>query len=159
MKKWIISIIVFLVVSGNLLSQEVNDIKKEEAAIISVIEAATQAWVDRDIEALAATHITDETFKRLVASKNGFEYSLGWEERAESAKKTFAASPNPNAVKFENKSFQIKIYPKSAWAVYEEHWFDPEGEYLGKSINARFLEKIKTDWKIVYLSVINAATY
>ena len=159
MKKIIFSIFVFTLIAGSVFCQEKIDIVKEKSAIIAVIENATAAWVARDLDRLAVTSVTDETFIRLVAGKSGFEYAIGWNDRAASAKKIFADNPNPNAVKFENKNYKIKVYPKSAWAVYEENWSDSEGEFLGMSINVRFLEKANEEWKIVYLSVINTTSY
>ena len=157
MKKIIFSIVALSLIAGSAFSQKKN--AKEKEAIKAVIENATEAWVIRDLDGLAATSVTDETFSRLIAGKSGFEYAIGWKERAASAKKVFADNPNPNAAKFINKNYKIKVYPNSAWAVYEENWYDSDGEYLGMSINVRFLEKTNEEWKIVYLSVINTTSY
>jgi hypothetical protein len=159
MKKIIFSLFAVLLFAGSAYCQGTIDVEKEKEAIKAIIEEATSAWVERDLDRLAATSVTDETFNRLIAGKSGFEYAIGWKDRAASAKKIFADNPNPNAVKFENKNYKIKVYPKSAWAVYEENWYDSVGEYLGMSINVRFLEKVNEEWKIVYLSVINTTSY
>jgi len=159
MKTIIISIFAICLITGCTPPKEEIDIAKEEEAIKAVIENATAAWVARNLDGLTATSVTDETFIRLGASKTGFAYSVGWEDRASSAEEFFKNNPNPVAVKFENKNYNLKVYQESAWAAYEENWYDNQGEYLGMSINVRFLEKVDEKWKIAYISVVGTTSY
>ena len=62
-------------------------------------------------------------------------------------------------LKFENTDYKIKVYPESAWAVYDQNWYNNEGELVRLNINVRFLEKVQGKWKIVYVSTINTTSY
>jgi len=159
MKTIIFSIFALLLIAGCTPPKEEVDITKEEEAIKAVIENATAAWVARNLEGLAAASVTDKTFIRLVANKEGYDYAIGWEDRASSANEIFKNNPEPGTNKFVNTNYKIKVYPKSAWAVYEENWSDNEGEFSGMSINVRFLEKVDGEWKITYLSVVGTTSY
>jgi hypothetical protein len=159
MKKIIFSILTLSLIVGSISCQEKVDVAKETEAIKDLIEEATSAFVDRDIDRITATHVTDETLIRLGASKNSYNYNIGWEERLAFTKTYFAENPDPVYVKFENKNYKIKVFPQSALAVYEENWYDNDGEFVYMSINTRFIEKVDGKWKIVYLSVIDTTSY
>jgi len=149
MKTIIFSIFALLLIAGCTPPKEEVDITKEEEAIKAVIENATAAWVARNLEGLAAASVTDKTFIRLVANKEGYDYAIGWEDRASSANEIFKNNPEPGTNKFVNTNYKIKVYPKS----------DNEGEFSGMSINVRFLEKVDGEWKITYLSVVGTTSY
>ena len=95
----------------------------------------------------------------MQAYKFGYYYNVGWEERIASLKELIKNNPNPAAVKLKNTNYKIKVYPKSAWAVYDENHYDNEGNLSNKSIQARFLEKVDEEWKIVYLSTVGVTSY
>ena len=158
MKKNLLTLFALIFLAGTSC-QETIDIEKENEAIKAVIEEQTNAYIARDYDRTAATHVQDETFIRLQAGKDGYSFIIGWEERSSSLKEALKNNPDTLPGKFENTNYKIKVYPESAWAVYNENWYDSEGESLGMAIEARFLEKVNGEWKIVYLSLVNTASY
>ena len=159
MKKIIFSLFAVLLIAGCTPPKEEIDVAKEEEAIKALIEESTQAYYDRDLELLTATQVTDESFIRLQGYKDSYNYSVGWEERIASLKEVIKNNPDPTAVKLKNANYKIKVYPKSAWAVYDENIYDNEENFLSMSIQARFLEKGDEEWKIVYLSSVGVTSY
>jgi hypothetical protein len=159
MKKIIISIFTLMLIVGSAYCQGTVDVAKEEEAIKALILKSTQAYFDRDLEILAATQVTDESYIKLQAYKNGYNYNVGWEERIASLKELIKNNPNPAAVKLKNTNYKIKVYPKSAWAVYDQNIYDSEGNFSNMSINVRFLEKVNEEWKIIYLSSVGVTSY
>ena len=158
MKKIIFSIFTLSLIAGSIYCQEKIDIEAEKEAIKAIIEEQTNAFIDRDFDRLAATHVKDETFIRLRASKSSYGYDVGWEDRSSILEELFKNNPVVTN-KFKNTNYKIKVYSESAWAVYDENWYDSEGESLGMNINVRFLEKTDGEWKIVYLSQVTTTSY
>lgn len=56
-------------------------------------------------------------------------------------------------------NFKIKVYSESAWAAYDNEYYNEAGELINKGIHVQFLEKHKRDWKIVYLSIVSTDSY
>jgi hypothetical protein len=159
MKKIILSLFAVLLITGCTPPTEEIDVTKEEEAIKALIEKSTQAFFDRDLELLSATQVTDESFIKLQAYQSGYDYNVGWEERIASLNELIKNNPDPAATKLKNANYKIKVYPKSAWAVYDQNLYDSEGNFLNMSIQARFLEKVEGEWKIVYLSSVGVTSY
>ncbi|MEN8192120.1 MAG: hypothetical protein ABFS12_04855 [Bacteroidota bacterium] len=135
------------------------DVDSEKKAIISVIENETTSFFNRDFEQQAKTFLHDESLTVLVAKKNWYGYVEGWSQLSANNKKYFEESSNPLTDKFENKNYKIKVYGKSAWAIYDEYVYSSKGNFLKKVINVRFLEKVDGEWKIVYLSHVNTTSF
>jgi len=159
MKTIIVSFFAICLIAGCTPPKEEIDVAKEEEAIKALILKSTQAYFDRDLEILTATQVTDESFIKLQAYKGGYECNVGWDKRIASLKEVFKNNPDPTAGKLINDNYKIKVYPKSAWAVYDENHYDNEGNLSNKSIQARFLEKVDEEWKIVYLSSVGVTSY
>lgn len=158
MKKYALILFALVLFAGNSYLKKI-DTEKEKEAIIAVIEEETNGFLARDYDRIAATCVNDETFIRLQAGKNGYDYIIGWKDCGSYYKEIFMKNTELSQYKFENSNYKIKIYPESAWAAYEENWYKNDGEFVGKTINVRFLEKVKGEWKIVYLSPISAFSY
>jgi len=135
------------------------DTEKEKDAIIAVIENETNSHFAKDFEQQSKSFLQDESLIVLVSRKGGYGYAVGWNQISKSIKQNIEKNPNPIAEKFENTDYKIKVYDKSAWAVYAENVYNSEGEFIRKVINVRFLEKIDNEWKIVYLSDVNTTSY
>jgi hypothetical protein len=159
MKEIMFSLFSVFLIAGSVFCQGSNDMAKEEEAIKALVEESTQAYFDRDISILTATQVTDESFIKLQAYKSGYECNVGWEERLASLNEVLKNNPDPTTTKLKNENYKIKVYPKSAWAVYDQNLYDNEGNFLNMSIQARFLEKVGKDWKIVYLSSVGVTSY
>ncbi len=132
-------------------------IEKEKAAIIAVIEEETNAWYDRDYERLIACHVLGKRNIRLTASKGRFFYTVGF-QNAE-LKKFIANDPDLDLSKEVKSNFKINVYPKSAWAVYDNAYYDEGGELVNTGVHVQFLEKHEGKWKIVFLSMVSTGSY
>ena len=167
MKKIIFPILIISLIAGGSSCQKKIDIEKEKEAIKAVIEEETNAFMDNDYDRFAATYVQDKTFIRLNARKAdydfivgwGYNYIVGWEGIATSFKDGFQGNPDTLLYRFENSNYKIKVYPESAWAVYDENWYDRQGALVELNIDVRFLEKVNGEWKIVYLSTVNTTSY
>ena len=158
MKKNLLALFTLILLVGTSCQEKI-DIEKEKEAIKAVIEEQTNAFTDRDLDRIAATHVNDETFIRLAANKDGYYYVIGWEDRRLQYEEIFKNNPDTLLYKFVNTNYKIKVYSESAWAVYDETWYDSEGESLSMNLDVRFLEKINGEWKIAYLGVVNTTSY
>ena len=167
MRKLIYSILALLLIAGSSSCQRKIDIEKEKEAIKAVIEEETNSFIENDYDRFAATYVQDKTFIRLNASKDeynyivgwGYNYIVGWEEIGLVFREDSEGNPDTLLYRFENSNYKIKVYPESAWAVYDENWYDRDGVLVEFNIDVRFLEKINGEWKIVYLSTINTTSY
>ena len=158
MKKYVLTLFAMLLLAG-ASCQEKIDIEKEKAAIIAVIEEETNAAYDADFDRLSATYVQDETNIDLRASKSGYSYDVGWEESSSVFKEWYENNPDPVKNNEVKKNYKIKVYPESAWAVFDNENYNDEGELTGKAIGVNFLEKVDGEWKIVYLSRVNTSTW
>ena len=154
MSKILVLFIVIFVSCNNII-----DTEKEKNIIIAVIENETSSHFAKDFNQQSKSFLHDESLIVLVSRKGGYGYAVGWDQISKSIKQNIEKNPNPIAEKFENSDYKIKVYKKSAWAVYDENVYDSEGEFIRKVINVRFLEKIDNEWKIVYLSDVNTTSY
>ena len=71
----------------------------------------------------------------------------------------FAANPMPITNKYEKKEYEIRIYKKGALCIHDESIYDSENELIHHQIGVHVLEKVKGQWKIVYLSYIDTSSY
>jgi hypothetical protein len=162
MKYLLLTLFAVLLLVGTSCHEKI-DIEKEKAAIIAVIEEETDAYIAGDFERQSETYVQDETIVRLAPDKNGYVYYVGWEDLStylksgtEEGLERFGYT-NP---KYEKTDYRIKVYHKSAWAIFNEDW---DLDYQGESVNliflgVRFLEKVDGEWKIVYMSEINKSS-
>ena len=132
-------------------------IEKEKAAIIAVIEEETNAWYDRDYERLVACHVQGKRNIRLTASKGSFFYRVGF-QNAE-LKKFIANDPDLDLSTEVKSNFKINVYPLSAWAVYDNEYYNEGGELVNTGVHVQFLEKHEGKWKIVFLSMVSTGSY
>ena len=158
MKKYFLSLIVLVLFAG-ISCQKKIDIEKEKAAIIAVIEEETEAFFDSDINRLSATHVQDETNIRLTATKSGYTYDVGWEKIKSFFLDYFENEAEPGDFKEVKTNYKIKVYEGSAWAVFDNDFYNGEGELLSTSIHAEFLEKVNGEWKLVFYTSIYTSTW
>ncbi|MCK4343993.1 MAG: nuclear transport factor 2 family protein [Bacteroidales bacterium] len=158
MKKYLLSLIVLVLFAGTSCQEKI-DIEKEKAAIIAVIEEETEAFFDSDINRLGATHVQDETNIRLTATKSGYTYDVGWEKVKSFFLDYFENEAEPGDFKEVKTNYKIKVYGESAWAVFDNDYYNGEGELLSTSIHAEFLEKVNGEWKLVFYTSIYTSTW
>jgi hypothetical protein len=158
MKKNIIPLTV-LVALGLLSCQEKIDIEKEKAAIIEVIENETEAFFDYDIDRLGSFHIQDESNIRLTATRSGYTYDEGWDKIRAFFLDYFENEAVPGDFYEVKRNYKIKIYGESAWAVFDNDFYNEDDELLSTSIHVEFLEKVEGEWKIVFYNSIYTSTW
>ena len=145
----------FLIIS----CQSEKKIEKEKKAIINVIEESTNAYKAREISRLDSIYLHCDATTRLNAGKYGFVYRKGWNQIEAAYKEMFAANPMAITTKYEKQDWEIRVYRRSAIAFHDEAIYDSENEYQHHQIGVHFLEKVKGEWKIVYLSYIDTDSY
>jgi hypothetical protein len=158
MKKYLLSIITLVLITGISCEKKI-DIEKEKEAIIAVIEEETEAFFDSDIIRLSATHLQDDTNIRLTATKSGYTSIFGWENVKAFFLDYFENEAEPGDFYEVKTNYKIKVYPESAWAVFDNDYYSGEGELLSKSIHTEFLEKVNGEWKLVLYNSIYTSTW
>jgi hypothetical protein len=139
--------------------KEKVDNEKEKTAIIQVLEAETEAFFDKDIDRLASYHIQDESNIRLTATKSGYTYDVGWDKIESFFLDYFENEMGPGEYYEVKKNYRIKIYDKSAWAAYDNYYYDSNDVLLSTSIHTQILEKVNGEWKIVFYTSIYNSTW
>jgi len=158
MRRPILSIIIliFLFISA---CEKKLDIEAEKAAIIAVIENESNFSLARDFAKQSESFLQDESMVFLAASDNDFWFITGWEEIKAGYQFYYENDPKPIESHFTFSNYEIKVYENSAFALYDEIAHDREGKFLRKNISIRFLEKVKGEWKILYLGFVNATSF
>ena len=158
MRKILWTAFIPILIAGTSCEEKI-DIEQEKADIIAVIEEETEAFFDSDIERLAATHIQDESNIRLTATKSGYTYDVGWEKVKSFFLEYFENEMEPGDFYEVKRNYKIKVYGESAWAVFDNDFYNEEDELLSTSIHAEFLEKVDGKWKLVFYTSIYTSTW
>jgi hypothetical protein len=139
------------------------DYEKEREAIIKVMNEETRTYIDRDFEAMYATHVHDSLNMRLTAGADNYVFVEGWEN----VKKHMTGEQTEDDlgpdihIDVEKSNYRMKIYPNSAFVVCDQKWtssYDNDTTEIN-SIQVRFLEKIDGEWKISFVSFIGTSGY
>lgn len=143
--------------------QQSFDIEKEKEAIIKVINAETEAYLDRDFEAMFETHLQDSLNMRLTAGADNYVFLEGWEDVSKhmTGNQTEDDLRTDLHIKVEKSNYRMKVYPDAAFVVCDQKWvsnYDGDSTEIN-SIQVRFLEKIDGEWKISFVSFIGTSGY
>ncbi len=158
MKKYLFFLFAIILLAGTSCQEKI-DIEKEKAAIIAVIEEETEAFFDNDINRLGALHVQDETNIRLTATKSGYTYEVGWEKVSSFFVDYFENVAEPGDFYEVKSNYKIKVYRECAWAVFDNDFYNGQGELLSSSIHSQFLEKVNGEWKHVSYTSIYTSTW
>ena len=158
MKKYLFTLIVFSLMAGASCQEKIN-IDKEKEAIKAVIENETNSNYAKNFDQQKKSFLQDESLIGISAGKGGYTYMKGWDKISSNYEENHKNSPSPSTDKLEFKNYNIKVYPESAWAVYEQIRYNSEGDFVNNNLQTRVLEKINGEWKIVYLSYIFTTSY
>ena len=158
MKKQALTLFILILFAGASCLEKI-DIEKEKEAIKAVIENETNSNFARNYDQQMKSFLQDESLAGMSVNKGSYRYEEGWENISSIYKKNHENSPEPSTDKFEFKNYKIKVDKESAWAVYDELRYDSEGELLISSLQARFLEKVKGEWKISFMTIVNTSSY
>ncbi len=143
--------------------QDSFDYEKEKEAIIKVINRETDAYLERDFEAVYATHVHDSLNMRLTAGADNYVFLEGWDEVGRhliSDETEDDLSPDLH-ISVKKFNYRMKIYPSTAFVVCDQKWISEYDDDVTEinSIQVRFLEKIDGEWKIAFVSWIGTSGY
>ena len=135
----------------------------EVKAIKEVIMNETNSFSAQDFPSVAASFVRDSTAIRMSTGAAGHNLWVGWDEKLEPY---FKKSAEADWSDFEIHDRQwdnwnIKVYPETAWAVYNQFTdYSYQGE-AGKAetCEVRFLEKEGGKWRIVLLHWIDLVSF
>ena len=152
-----------IVVMAFTSCQQPIDFEKEKAAIIKVMEKETQAYIDRDFEAMYSTHVQDSMNMRLSAGADNYVFAEGWDHVSKhmTGDKTEDDLGPDVHISVEKYNYKMKIYPVTAFVVCDQKWTSEYEDDVTEinSIQVRFLEKIDGEWKISFVSFIGTSGY
>jgi hypothetical protein len=162
MRYLIIATTVMLTVAFSGCEQAL-DMEKEKAAIIKVINQETESYLERDFDAMFATHVHDSLNMRLTAGADNYVFAEGWEDVSKhmSGDETEDELNSDLHIKVEKTNYRMKVYPGSAFVVCDQKWTSTFVDDITEieSIQVRFLEKIEGEWKISFVSFIGVSGY
>ena len=141
--------------------QEKINLAKETKAIKAVIINETEAFDNQQYDSVIATMAQDSLFVRMTSGKNGYTEVVGWDHMTNWYKEFAVADLSDYSVERERLNWKIKVYPCSAWVVYDQitrYTYQGSKDYR-KTKEIRFLEKKGGEWKIIYLHVIYLSSY
>ncbi len=128
------------------------DTDDEKAAILAVLEAETDAWLRRDLEALAGYWIHSPQSRRLSSvAHHGIHVQEGWDEiheafiaMAEQYPETFAET------RIRRERMSIVVNGDTAWASFDQigEKADDNFELVGTQHELRIFHRIAGQWKI-----------
>lgn len=127
------------------------DIEKEKTAIKAVIDAETQAWIDKDGAKFADLYIHDGDQTRATLNDTAMSVQIGWSKFgnvADSVKNAdWSQMKNP---KFHHDFYNIKVIGNVAWAVFSQNFsaIYKGADYKSTSLQVMVLQKINGQWKI-----------
>jgi hypothetical protein len=129
-----------------------NDATKDEEAIKYVINAETQAWIDKNPEKMKQFYIQDKYQTRLNIQDSVYTLTTGWDKRS-TAIDTLAKYADWRGVdQFQVKKdfLVIKVMDNTAWVILREtqHMIYNGSPATAVSIINIVLEKQHKDWKI-----------
>jgi hypothetical protein len=146
----------FLIVSS---CQTKVDVEKEKQAIIAVLEKSSQAWLNRDFDDMSSTWLHDSFVARINVGRYGYSFSEGWNQQVTRYQTFFENNQDlsPNKEVFSN--YRVKIYPSSAFAMYDMELRNENNDLLDERVYTAFMEKESGQWKIVCLTTLDKTSY
>ena len=128
------------------------DLEAEKEAIRSVINAETQAWIDKNPERMKEYYIHDAYQTRLNIQDSIFSITTGWDRRSPAIDTLakYADWVGVDQFKVQKDFLVIKVKDNTAWAILQE---TQDMVYNGSpakavSIINVMLEKHEDNWKI-----------
>jgi hypothetical protein len=163
MKTTLISIILLGLIW--MSSCKTNDVEAEKQAIIDVINAETEAYLDFDFERVKSFYLQDSLNFRLTTGADDHVFLEGWDE-IEAFFKDELIEGNPHAptdthVNVRKDDYRIRVYERSAFVLCSEKWTYtlPNNVIEINSRQVRLMEKVDGEWKIAFLSFIGTSGY
>ncbi|MDA3822636.1 MAG: nuclear transport factor 2 family protein [Bacteroidales bacterium] len=145
--------------------QESINLDAEKKAIIDVINAETQAYMDYDFEKVISFYVQDSMNFRLTTGADDHVFLEGWKEVENFFKDDLldgdSDTPDVTHIAVAKDDYRIKVYENSAYVICTEKWTytRPDDVIEIDSRQVRFMEKIDGEWKISFLSFIGTSGY
>ena len=129
-------------------NREMDDSEADRAAVLAVIRAETEAWLQRDFEALASHWVQSPQTRRMEAFASlGVRVDEGWDPIAARIKKIVERFPEKQAfaerVRWEKVN--VVVDGNVAWVTFDQIGSDT-GEDRKRQL--RVLHRIDGAWKI-----------
>lgn len=132
--------------------------QEDQQAVMSVIEAETKAFWDKDYAAWAECW-AHTPFIRMLGwwEQGGITVTEGWDNLSQSIETLIKDNPipNPTAAQVRRENVNIRITADMAWVTFDQYGLDTGDSRMdmpGLSHESRILEKYVGEWKIVYVS-------
>lgn len=128
------------------------DIAKEEEAIKEVINAETQAWIDKDPIKQKEYFIHDEHQTRVNIQDSVYYITAGWDKRSTEIDTVtkYVDWKGVDQFKVEKEFLGIKIMDRTAWVILKETQMMTYNNSPANAVALIYLvlEKPDKDWKI-----------
>ena len=122
----------------------------DRAAIIEVIRAETQAFVDLDFDAWSACWLhSDRTRSVSVSPSTGLSTIRGWDNIATDMKRVIEGGYGCDMTRFRQENHQITIEGDLAWVVFDGWAENGDGRWW-TTFETRILERDGGTWKFSY---------
>jgi hypothetical protein len=129
-----------------------QDVTNDEEAIKYVINAETQAWIDKNPEKMKEFYIQDKYQTRLNIQDSVYSLTSGWDKRATAIDTLAKYADWVGVDQFQVKKdfLIIKVMDNTAWAILKEtqNMIYNGSPATAVSIINIVLEKQNKDWKI-----------
>ncbi len=128
------------------------DTKTEEESIKAVINAETQAWIDKDVEKQKSYFIHDAYQTRVNIQDSVYFITTGWDKRSAEIDTVtkYVDWVGVDQFKIQKEFLTMKVMGNTAWTIFRE---TQTMTYYGSpatsvSLIYLVLEKIDKEWKI-----------
>lgn len=129
-------------------------IPEEHEAIVAVVQAETQAFLEADFEAWSECWVHDaRTQDVYVSTTAGLSVISGWTAVASHMKGVFQNDLGCQRTQVRQENHQISVDHDLAWVVFDGWSEGPTGA-TELNFETRILERHASAWKIVYSSVM-----
>ena len=123
---------------------------QDRAAIIEVIRAETQAFVDLDFEAWSACWLHAERTQSVsVSPSTGLTTIRGWDKIARDMKRVIDGGYGCDMVRFRQENHQVTIEGDMAWVVFDG-WAENGDGRSWTTFETRILERENGAWAFAY---------
>ncbi|MEO1239351.1 MAG: nuclear transport factor 2 family protein [Pseudomonadota bacterium] len=130
-----------------------------EAQVLAAIEEETNAFRAGDFDRWCNAWLhSPRTVEAYASHEFGLNVIRGWDavraNMAQVFKNDLRCKPGERG--FDISNLEICVDATTAWAVYDQRWWNPDGETYEDNFETRILELHDNAWKIVMSSVISA---
>ena len=134
---------------------------KDCEAILRVIDKDVQAFLVKDMAALASCYIHEDRLVSLMQiAGTGLIRCWGWDEFESMIARGWAVDDAPSVSDIRRERVRIKVSGDMAWVSFDQFVVGPEDatDPPGFSYNVRVFERHGTDWKIAFHGVFEPAS-